>query len=45
MQGDSQIIERILYLDGVPNLQRMNPVRVGEGEVGKEAYLAEQIHE
>ena len=25
-----EIIERILYLDGVPNLQRYNPVMVGE---------------
>jgi bacterioferritin len=24
------VIERILYLDGVPNMQRMNPVKVGE---------------
>ena len=29
--GDAdKIIERILYLDGVPNLQRYNPVMVGE---------------
>ena len=27
------IIERVLYLDGVPNMQRMNPVRVGEDPV------------
>ena len=25
-----KIIDRILYLDGTPNLQRYNPVRVGE---------------
>src|ERR1043165_3160162 len=24
------VIERILYFDGVPNMQRLNPVRVGE---------------
>jgi bacterioferritin len=24
------VIERILFLDGVPNMQRMNPVKVGE---------------
>ena len=24
------LIERILYLEGVPNMQRLNPVRVGE---------------
>ncbi|MEO6988149.1 MAG: ferritin-like domain-containing protein [Aquihabitans sp.] len=28
--GPDQVIDRILYLDGVPNLQRYNPVRVGE---------------
>jgi hypothetical protein len=27
------VIERILYLDGVPNMQRMNPVRVGEDPI------------
>lgn len=30
MKDADSIIERILYLDGVPNLQRYNPVRVGE---------------
>lgn len=30
MEDADKIIERILYLDGVPNLQRYNPVRVGE---------------
>ena len=30
MKDSEKIIERILYLDGVPNLQRLNPVRVGE---------------
>ncbi len=32
---------------GDPNMQRLNPVRVGEDvvEIGKERYLAEQIHE
>lgn len=30
MKDADKIIDRILYLDGVPNLQRYNPVRVGE---------------
>jgi bacterioferritin len=30
MRDAEAIIERILYLDGVPNLQRLSPVRVGE---------------
>jgi len=30
MKDADKIIERILYLDGVPNMQRYNPVRVGE---------------
>lgn len=30
MEDAEKIIDRILYLDGVPNLQRYNPVLVGE---------------
>ncbi len=30
MRDAEKIIERILYLEGIPNLQRLNPVRVGE---------------
>jgi bacterioferritin len=30
MRDAEKLIERILYLDGVPNLQRLNQVRVGE---------------
>jgi bacterioferritin len=33
MKDADEIIDRILYLDGVPNMQRMNPVRVGEDPV------------
>jgi len=30
MKDAEAIIDRILYLEGVPNLQRLNPVKVGE---------------
>ena len=30
MEDADKLIDRILYLDGTPNLQRYNPVRVGE---------------
>ena len=30
MRHADRVIERILYLDGVPNMQRLDPVRVGE---------------
>ncbi len=30
MQDADRIIERILYLEGTPNMQRMNPIGVGE---------------
>lgn len=33
MKDADAIIERILYLDGIPNMQRMNPVRVGEDPI------------
>lgn len=33
MKHADRIIERILYLDGTPNMQRMNPVRVGENPI------------
>ncbi len=33
MKHADQVIARILYFDGVPNMQRMNPVRVGEDPI------------
>lgn len=33
MKHADVIIERILFLDGVPNMQRMNPVKVGQDPI------------
>jgi bacterioferritin len=33
MKHANDVIERILYFDGVPNMQRINPVRVGEDPI------------
>jgi bacterioferritin len=33
MRDADKVIARILYFDGVPNMQRLNPVRVGEDPV------------
>jgi len=33
MNHADKVIERILFFDGVPNMQRMNPVRVGEDPI------------
>jgi bacterioferritin len=30
MRDAEQLMDRILYLDGVPNMQRLGPVRIGE---------------
>jgi bacterioferritin len=33
MRDADAIMERILYLDGIPNMMRLNPVKVGENPV------------
>jgi bacterioferritin len=33
MEHADKVIERILYLEGIPNMQRLNPVKVGENPI------------
>ena len=33
MKDADRILDRILFLDGTPNMQRLNPVRVGEDPI------------
>ncbi len=33
MKHANRVMERILYLDGTPNMQRLNPVSVGENPI------------
>jgi bacterioferritin len=33
MHHADSVIDRVLYLDGTPNMQRLNPVKVGENPV------------
>lgn len=42
MKDADELIERILYLDGIPNLQRLGTVRVGE-HVQEKLALALQL--
>ena len=42
MKDADDLIERILYLDGIPNLQRLGTVRVGE-DVREKLELALQL--
>lgn len=45
MKDADRLIERILYLDGMPNLQRLSTVRVGETPAEKLALALELEHE
>ncbi|MBA3267055.1 MAG: bacterioferritin [Acidimicrobiia bacterium] len=45
MNDADKLIERILYLDGMPNLQRLGVVRVGETPVEKLQAAGDLEHE
>ena len=45
MKDADELIERILFLDGMPNLQRLLAVRVGETPVEKLRLALEAEHE
>ena len=45
MHDADKLIERILYLDGLPNLQRLGTVRVGETPVEKLQLALDLEHE
>ncbi len=45
MKHADQLIERILFLDGHPNVQRLDPVRIGESVPEQlDADLAVEVH-
>jgi bacterioferritin len=44
MKDAEALMERILHLDGLPNLQRLNPVGVGEN-IPEQIELAREIEE
>lgn len=45
MKDAERLIERILYLEGIPNMQRLDPVRVGETVLEKLKLSLEQEKE
>jgi bacterioferritin len=45
MKDADRIIDRILFLDGTPNMQRMNPVRVGEDPIEQHRLDLAMEHE